>query len=122
MFGARCGAVDVRDSRERTGVNRHHHRSAPPPQVYRVPARPSPEFIWVEGYWYPKGHHYKWHDGYWTRPPFASAYWVEPYYRRGQYFEGYWDGGHGRFDHHHEWDHDRDRRDEDRSDHHQKHH
>jgi WXXGXW repeat (2 copies) len=97
----------------------------PPPQVYRVPARPNPDFIWVEGYWYPQGHHYKWHDGYWTRPPFAGAYWVEPYYRHGQYFDGYWDGGRGRFDHHHEWDHDRDRRDEDRSDHdehHDKHH
>jgi hypothetical protein len=97
----------------------------PAPQAYRVPARPSPEYIWVEGYWYPQGKHYKWHDGYWTRPPFADAYWVEPYYHRGQYFEGYWDGGHRRFDHHHEWDHDRDRRDEDRADrddHHDKHH
>jgi hypothetical protein len=93
----------------------------PPPQVYRVPARPSPDFTWVDGYWYPQGKHYKWHDGYWTRPPFAGAYWVEPYYQRGQYFQGYWDGSHGRFDHRHEWDHDRDRRDEHRYDRHDDH-
>ena len=33
----------------------------PPPRVVRVlPPTPGPEFVWVEGYWYPVGHHYKW--------------------------------------------------------------
>jgi hypothetical protein len=97
----------------------------PPPRVYRVPSRPGPEFIWVEGYWYPQGNHYRWHDGYWTRPPYASAYWVEPYYARGQYYEGYWEGGHGQVRHDHHWDHDHDRddrHDHDRDDRHDKHH
>jgi hypothetical protein len=41
----------------------------PPPRVVRVqPARPGTDFIWVEGYWHPVGNHYKWHNGYWTRP------------------------------------------------------
>jgi len=64
----------------------------PPPRTYVVAARPSPEFVWVEGYWFPQGRHYRWHDGYWTRPPYAGAYWVEPYYVRGSYVAGYWAG------------------------------
>jgi hypothetical protein len=41
----------------------------PPPRVVRVlPPRPSPEFVWIEGYWYPVGKRYRWHEGYWTRP------------------------------------------------------
>ena len=65
----------------------------PPPRVYRVPARPAPEFLWVEGYWYPANGRWSWHDGYWTRPPYSGAYWVEPYYYRGSYIAGYWEGG-----------------------------
>ena len=64
----------------------------PAPRAYVVAARPSPEFVWVEGYWFPQGKHYRWHDGYWTRPPYAGAYWVEPYYVRGSYVAGYWAG------------------------------
>ncbi len=84
----------------------------PPPPTYVVPVRPSPEFIWVEGYWFPQGRHYRWHDGYWTRPPYSGAYWVEPYYERGVYVGGYWDGPRGRFEHDHRWDRERDRRDD----------
>src|SRR5215510_6160195 len=78
----------------------------PPPRVYRVAPRPGPEFMWVEGYWYPQGRHYLWRDGYWTRPPYFGAYWVAPYYHRGVYVAGYWGGGRGR--------HDRDRRERER--------
>lgn len=83
----------------------------PPPQVYRVPPQPAPEFVWVEGYWYPQGNHYRWHDGYWTRAPFAGAYWVSPYYERGHYYNGYWEEGRVRVEHDHHWDKDHDRRD-----------
>jgi hypothetical protein len=85
----------------------------PPPRAYRVPPPPHPEFVWVEGYWYPHGNgkHYKWHDGYWTRPPVADGYWVQPYYYGGQYFQGYWESprrvGHDKHhDKHHGKDHD----------------
>jgi hypothetical protein len=45
----------------------------PPPRVVVViPAQPAPECVWVEGYWYPVGKHYKWHGGYWTRPPYGE--------------------------------------------------
>jgi hypothetical protein len=81
----------------------------PTPRVVRVvPVRPGPEFIWVEGYWYPVGHHYKWHAGYWTRPPYAGAHWVGPRHDGERFFAGYWDGDRGRREHDHHWDHDRD--------------
>jgi len=92
----------------------------PPPRVVRVlPARPGPEFVWVDGYWYPAGRHYRWHTGYWTRPPYAGARWIGPRHEGGRYYNGYWEGDRGRFEHRHDWDHDRDRRDRDRyRDHH----
>jgi hypothetical protein len=84
----------------------------PRPRVVRVlPRRPGPEFVWIEGYWYPVRNHYKWHDGYWTRPPYAGARWVVPHHDGTEYFQGYWDGGNGRFDHDHKSDRDRKNRD-----------
>ena len=83
----------------------------PPPYVVHVlPARPGPEFVWVDGYWYPVGKHYKWHKGYYTRPPYAGARWVSPHHDGERYFTGYWDGDRGRHEHDHHWyrDYDRD--------------
>jgi hypothetical protein len=81
----------------------------PPPRIVVVPAQPQPECAWVEGYWYPVGKHYKWHDGYWTRPPYEGARWVAPHYNGERYYMGYWEGDRGRIEHDHRWDHDRDR-------------
>jgi hypothetical protein len=76
-------------------INVGVHIGPPPaPHVYHVPPQPGPGYIWVEGYQYPQGSHYKWHDGYWTRPPYAGAYWVEPYHVGGQYYAGRWEGSH----------------------------
>ena len=84
----------------------------PPERVVRVlPPRPGPEFVWVQGYWYPVGRRYVWHAGYWTRPPYEGARWVAPHHDGERFFEGYWDGDRGRFEHDHRWDHDRDRDD-----------
>ena len=94
----------------------------PPPRVVRVlPSRPGPEFIWVEGYWYPVGRHYKWHAGYWTRAPYPGARWVVPHHDGQRFFGGYWEGDRGRREHDHHWDrdHDRDFREHERDhDHH----
>lgn len=91
----------------------------PPPRVVRaLPPRPGPDFVWIEGYWYPVGHHYKWHPGYWSRPIYGGARWVAPRYEGGRYFAGYWDGPGGRRDHDHHWDKDRDR---DGREHHERH-
>jgi hypothetical protein len=82
----------------------------PAPRAYRVPPRPGPDYIWVEGYQYPQNGKYRWHDGYWTRPPYQGAYWVDPYYVGGKYFAGRWEDGRRNLNHDHRWDnsHDRD--------------
>ena len=84
---------------------------APPePRVVAiVPAQPGPEFVWVGGYWYPVGGHYRWHEGYWSRPPYEGARWVGPRHDGERFYAGYWDGPHGHFEHNHKWDHDHDR-------------
>lgn len=84
----------------------------PPPQVVYVappPPPPEPEVVWVEGYWYPVRQHYMWHDGYYTRPPYAGARWVAARYDGRMFFEGYWAGSRGRIEHDHRWDGDHDR-------------
>jgi hypothetical protein len=87
----------------------------PPPRVVRVrPVTPGPGYVWVTGYWYPEGRRYKWHDGYWTRPPYEGAVWVAPRHENGLFYNGYWEGSRGRFEHDHRWDHERKRRDWDR--------
>jgi hypothetical protein len=85
----------------------------PPPVAYRVPPRPGPDYVWVEGYNYPVGGRWVWHDGYWTRPPYPDAYWVEPYYWGGHYYVGHWEGRRGVVRHDHRWDRS-ERRDEGR--------
>jgi len=87
----------------------------PGPRVLRVrPASPGPGYVWVDGYWYPEGRRYRWHQGYWTRAPYAGAIWIAPRYENGRYFNGYWQEGDRRFGHDHRWDRDGRRRDWDR--------
>ena len=93
----------------------------PRPRVVRVVQSPGPGFVWVGGYWYADGSRYRWHNGYWTRPPYQGARWIEPRHDGERFFVGYWDGDHGRFDHDHRWDRDRNhdyREREDRRDRH----
>ena len=79
---------------------------APPAvRVLRVqPRSPGAGYLWVGGYWYPVGNHYKWHDGYWTRPAYTGARWVEPRHDGERFYAGYWDGDHGQIGHDHQWD------------------
>ncbi len=68
----------------------------PPPLRYeRRGPIPAPGFVWVEGYWSPYGHHYRWVAGRWERPPYEGAYWSHPHYdhyREGwQLHQGHWD-------------------------------
>jgi hypothetical protein len=81
-----------------------HIGPPPAPRAYRVPPQPGPDYMWVEGYYYPQGSHYVWHDGYWTRPPYEGAYWVDPYHVGGQYYPGRWEGSRGNITHDHRWD------------------
>jgi len=81
-----------------------HIGEPPAPRAYRVPPSPGPGYIWVEGYQYPQGGKYRWHDGYWTNPPYQGAYWVAPYHTGGQYYAGRWEGSRGVVAHDHRWD------------------
>ena len=84
----------------------------PRPRVVRVqPRSPGAGYSYVDGYWYPVGNRYTWHDGYWTRPPYAGSNWTAPRYEGGMYYQGYWNGDRGRSEHDHQWDRDRQRRD-----------
>jgi hypothetical protein len=82
----------------------------PPPAIrYEVrPPMPAEGFVWVDGYWGPRGGRYVWVPGTWQRPPYPGAYWSHPHYdhyQQGwQVHEGHWD----REDHgeHHEDHHD----------------
>ena len=80
------------------------------------PPAPGSDFFWVDGYWYPVGNRYRWHERYWTRPPYGGARWIAPRHDGERFFDGHWEGDRGRFEHDHRWDRDRDRdwRDRDR--------
>ncbi len=92
-------------ARAQVSFDVHIGTPPPPPHAYHVPPQPGPDYVWVEGYQYPQGGHYKWHDGYWTRPPYAGAYWVAPFHSNNQYYAGHWEGNHGNVNHNHSWDH-----------------
>jgi hypothetical protein len=81
-----------------------HLGEPPAPRAYRVPPQPGPGYEWIEGYQSLEGGRYKWHDGYWSQPPYPGAYWVAPYYDNGQYFAGRWEGPRGNVAHDHQWD------------------
>jgi len=63
--------------------------SGPPPPAVREerPAPPSPQSVWVVGYWHWTGMQYAWIPGHWDAPP-PGAVWNAPVYsaRDGKYF------------------------------------
>jgi len=70
--------------------------TAPPPLRHEQrSAMPGPGYAWVDGYWSPNGHHYRWVAGRWDHPPYEGASWNHPHYdhyRQGwQLHEGHWD-------------------------------
>ena len=82
----------------------------PPPRVVRVrPVAPGPDYVWVDGYWYPVNGRYTWHEGYWSRPAYPAARWIAPRHDGERYYNGYWEGERGRIEHDHRWDRDRNR-------------
>ena len=85
------GASSVADAQVSFGIQ---IGPPPPPRAYSVyPARPGAGYVWVDGYWSPRGNHYRWHNGYWARPPYRGARWIAPRYDRGRYYGGRWDRG-----------------------------
>lgn len=58
--------------------------------VVNTPPCRGPEYTWIPGYYYPVGARFNWHAGFWSRPPYAGAYWVAPRYYENRYYPGYW--------------------------------
>jgi hypothetical protein len=82
----------------------------PAPRVLRMaPQSPGFGYVWVDGYYYPVNNRYRWHDGYWTRPPYPAARWVAPRYDSDRFYGGRWEGENGNWDHDHRSDRNRDR-------------
>jgi hypothetical protein len=98
------------------------HIGAPPPmRVVRVrPRSPGAGYVWIGGYWYPQGNRYKWHEGYYSRPAYSGATWVEPRHDGHDYYPGYWDGERGHVSHDHGWDKNRDHNRDYNRDHHER--
>ena len=71
---------------------------APPAVVSYAPPCPGPDDTWVPGYYYPAGAKFVWHAGYWSRPPYAGAYWVAPRFYENHYYPGYWERRERRWD------------------------
>jgi hypothetical protein len=72
------------------GVGGYYPPPPPPRVVAYVPRSPGFGYVWVPGYWYPRGHRYEWRAGFWSRPPYRNAYWVAPRYEGRRYMNGYW--------------------------------
>lgn len=68
----------------------------PPPAAQQevVLARPSPDHIWIDGYWTWRNSRYEWMAGHWEIPPRSGSVWVAPRWEREgnayRFYEGYW--------------------------------
>jgi hypothetical protein len=68
---------------------------APPalqPEV--VLAQPTPEYVWLAGYWTWRDNGYQWMAGHWQLPPHSHALWISPRWEQQgnayKFYEGYW--------------------------------
>lgn len=66
----------------------------PPPQREYIVERPSPRYVWIEGYWAWRGGRHVWVGGHWELPPRERVEWVQPHWehRSNGYalVEGFW--------------------------------
>jgi len=61
---------------------------APPHAIVETrPARPGPNYVWVNGYHRWDGNAYHWESGRWEVPPHAHARWISP--RWEHHHDGY---------------------------------
>jgi hypothetical protein len=68
---------------------------APPAlQQEIVLAQPSPQHVWLAGYWSWRDSRYVWMAGRWELPPTSSSVWVTPRWEQQgnayKFYEGYW--------------------------------
>jgi hypothetical protein len=70
-------------------------QTAPQQMIVAQPARPSPDYAWVDGHWTYRNGRYEWINGQWEKPPYARANWVPPYSESRNdgsflFYEGRW--------------------------------
>jgi hypothetical protein len=68
---------------------------APPAlQQEVVLAQPSPQHVWLAGYWTWRNNRYEWMAGHWEAPPSSRSTWVAPRWEQQgnayRFYEGYW--------------------------------
>jgi hypothetical protein len=68
---------------------------APPAlQSEVVLAQPSPNYVWIAGYWTWRNEQYEWTAGHWELPPNTGAVWVAPRWEQQgnayKFTAGYW--------------------------------
>jgi hypothetical protein len=68
---------------------------APPAlQQEVVLAQPSPQHVWLPGYWTWRNNRYEWMAGHWELPPSSSTIWTAPRWEQQgnayKFTEGYW--------------------------------
>ena len=71
---------------------------APPaPQSEVVLVQPSPNYVWIAGYWTWRDNGYAWMAGHWELPPNPGSVWVAPRWEQHgsvyKFTEGYWNQG-----------------------------
>jgi hypothetical protein len=104
------GSASLVEAQVSWGVGIQIGAPPPPPAVIVAPPPPpAPAYVWVQGYWYPLNGRYRWHDGYWTRPPYEGAVWVAPRHDGERFYTGYWEAGGRRWEHDHRSDRHRER-------------
>ena len=59
-----------------------------------VLAQPSPQHVWLAGYWTWRNDRYEWMSGHWELPPSSNSVWVAPRWEQQgnayKFYEGYW--------------------------------
>jgi WXXGXW repeat (2 copies) len=67
-----------------------------PPMLQQeiVLVQPSPQHVWLAGYWTWRDARYQWMAGRWELPPSSSSVWVAPRWEQQgnayKFTEGYW--------------------------------
>jgi hypothetical protein len=70
-------------------------QAPPAPQAPQaIPERPSPQHVWIDGYWTWRNSRYEWMAGHWEVPPFSNAKWENPRVESDagafRFYEGRW--------------------------------
>jgi hypothetical protein len=92
--GLLAAALSAPQALAQVGVGVYIGRTPPPLRYEARPPIPGPGYVWIDGFYEPWQGGYRWHPGYWNRPPYEGAYWVHPHYdhydRGWAYHEGFW--------------------------------